>query len=301
LSPSGARAGLVLGLLFQAIVSGINFLLIRIAVRDLDPLLITCARSFLGFPLLIGAAYALDARPSRAIARPLVVHGTILGALNVAAPYVLLTWGERHIDAGVAAIAASSMPIFAALVAIRFLPSERLRPIGFAGLALGLVGVGVLTGVAPAGGGLAVLGTLAAVGAAFLWGATSIYIQLQVRAIPAPLLVAVAVGIAGILLVPAAIPGWPSEAPAAGPLAAMIGLGLISATLQFNFFRLITLYGSSRTNLVGYLTPPAALAMGAIFLDEKIRPGAVAGLVLILAGVVLSTRGMRPRALPREA
>ena len=50
----------------------------------------------------------------------------ILGVTNMAFPFVLIAWGEKHIDSGIAAIANATVPIFVALLAIRFNP-ERAR------------------------------------------------------------------------------------------------------------------------------------------------------------------------------
>ena len=68
--------------------------------------------------------------------------GVILGVVNGAIPFTLIAWGEKHVDSGIAAIANASVPIFVALLAIRFNPSERVTGMRLAGVLLGLVGVG---------------------------------------------------------------------------------------------------------------------------------------------------------------
>ena len=59
-------------------------------------------------------------RGARSLARRYRVR-----AINGAIPFTLITWGEKHIDSGVAAIAHASVPIFVALLAIKFNPGER--------------------------------------------------------------------------------------------------------------------------------------------------------------------------------
>ena len=76
----------------------------------------------------------------------------------MAIPFTLIAWGEKHVDSGVAAIANSTVPIFVALLAIRFRPSERVTGMRLFGVLLGLVGVGVLTGLNPEGGWWAIAG-----------------------------------------------------------------------------------------------------------------------------------------------
>ena len=104
-----------------------------------------------------GAADA--AAQLRAAGRPTF----LFGVFNAALPFWLIAWGEKHIDSSVAGIAQATVPIFAFVVALRFLPHERVSRIRWVGVGPGLVGVGVLTGVDLPGGGWAVAGTLAVV------------------------------------------------------------------------------------------------------------------------------------------
>src|SRR5688500_19948559 len=100
---------------------------------------------------------------SRAVAevRSAWRHCLVLGVLNAALPFWLIAWGEQHIDSGLAAVVQSSVPIFNALLVLRFLPHERLSGTRALGLAIGIAGVAVVAGIHPEGGGLAVAGALA--------------------------------------------------------------------------------------------------------------------------------------------
>jgi drug/metabolite transporter (DMT)-like permease len=75
-------------------------------------------------------------------------------------------------------------------------------------------------------------------------------------------------------------------------------LGLICSALAFLFFfRLIAEVGPSRATVITYVNPVVALALGVAILDESVTAGAVAGLLLILAGSWLSTDGRVPPGL----
>jgi drug/metabolite transporter (DMT)-like permease len=75
-------------------------------------------------------------------------------------------------------------------------------------------------------------------------------------------------------------------------------LGLICSALAFLFFfRLITEVGPSRATVITYVNPVVALALGVAILDESLTAGAVAGLLLILAGSWLATDGRLPPGL----
>jgi drug/metabolite transporter (DMT)-like permease len=75
-------------------------------------------------------------------------------------------------------------------------------------------------------------------------------------------------------------------------------VGLVCSALAFLvFFRLIAEVGPSRATVITYVNPIVALALGVAVLGEDVTGGAVAGLLLILAGSWLSTDGRLPPGL----
>jgi drug/metabolite transporter (DMT)-like permease len=292
------RGGFTALLLVQGACVAATYTLVKEGLHGFEPAALIEVRTFVSAVWLSTVAIAVYG--ARSVAQQLrggVRPTVVLGVLNAAVPYLLVAWGQRHIDSGVAAIAGSTVPVFTALLAFRYAPAERIRGVRLAGLGLGLLGVGILTGAQPSGGWLAVAGTLAVIGSAFLWSATSIYGQRHVHAITAPVFAA-GVAIAGAIavLVPALLQ-LPDSNPGLGPIAAAVGLGIVSGVIQFLFYRMLHLYGSLRTNLVVYVAPPFALLFGAVFFDEPIRAGAVAGLVLVSCGVAIASGllvGRRP-------
>jgi drug/metabolite transporter (DMT)-like permease len=59
--------------------------------------------------------------------------------------------------------------------------------------------------------------------------------------------------------------------------------------------------GPARASLVSYLAPGVALLYGALLLGEAVTPAAIAGLVLILAGVAVASRRPLPEGAPPVA
>jgi drug/metabolite transporter (DMT)-like permease len=236
--------------------------------------------------------------------------GVLLGLINMAIPFTLIAWGEKHIDSGVAAIANSTVPIFVALLAIRFRPSERVTGMRMAGVLLGLVGVGVLTGLNPEGGWWAIAGTLAVVLASLSYAAANLYAPARFPH-TSPLVVGTTTTFwAMVILIPVALFQLPDHMPSWKALASVAALGLLgTAFATLILYRMLNTYGSSRTSLVTYLLPPMALFYGVTILDEQIHLNAVLGLVLILAGVALGsglfqlgrsrTRAEEPAAAPQ--
>jgi drug/metabolite transporter (DMT)-like permease len=91
--------------------------------------------------------------------------------------------------------------------------------------------------------------------------------------------------------------------PSAEAIASIAALTVVgTAFAQLVLFRMLRLYGSRRLSLVTYLMPGFAIVYGALLLDEPVSAAALAGLVLILAGVALAsgTSLLRARAAARE-
>ena len=222
----------------------------------------------------------------RAAWRPCLVLGTI----NAALPMTLVAWGQTHIDSSIAAIAQASVPIFVVLLSLRFLPHEPTGPMRIAGLALGIGGVAVITGVHPEGGWWAVAGTLAVVLSSLSYAAGGVYGQLRVHDTPGPVLAAGSMLVGSLVLLPFAIAEPPTETPSSATVAALLALALLPTFVgQLLLFRMLRLYGSARMSLVTYLMPGFAIVYGAILLDEAVSAAALAGLALILGGVALAS------------
>jgi drug/metabolite transporter (DMT)-like permease len=274
-----------------AAIWGASYLFIKVAVDEVEP------TAMMFFRLVLASAVLLPILFWRVGAGEAVVElrGTgwrafAVGFLNAAFPFVLIAWGEKYVDSGVAAIANASVPIFVVLLALKFNPSERVGGIRLAGILVGLVGVGVLTGLHPEGGWWAVAGTLAIVVASFSYAAANHFVQ-HTFSQTAPLVVAtVSCGAGALILLPFAVVQWPEEMPSWEAVGSIVALGILGTAVALLFFyRLLKRYGAARASLVTYLLPPVALVYGALILDEQVTLNAALGLVLILAGVALGS------------
>ncbi|MBD0338186.1 MAG: EamA family transporter [Thermoleophilia bacterium] len=282
----------LLGLL--ALIWGASYLFIKVAVDDVEPAAMMFFRlavaGLLLLPLVLARGQLWEMRRAwRA--------GLVLGIANAAVPFTLIAWGEQYVDSGVAAIANATVPLFVALLLIRFLPSERLSRSRLAGVLLGLVGVAVLTGGQPAAGGWwAVAGTLAVVVASFAYAIGGVYGQVRVQGTSGPVLATASMLAGALVLLPLAAFQVPDELPSREALGSLLALTVLgTAFAQLILFRMLRLHGSARLSLVTYLMPPVALFYGALLLDEPVRTEAVAGLALILAGVAVGSGKMRRR------
>jgi len=278
-----------------AAIWGASFMFIKIAVDDLAPTTTMFLRLlFSALPLLALVVYRLGLRPAEAQMRSVMKPAIILGVINTAVPFTLIAWGETRIDSGVAAIGNASMPLFVALLALRFVPSERATGFRLFGLLLGLVGVGVLVGVNPQGGWSGVVGTLAVILASLSYAAGSLYTQTLLTDVRNDVLVAASIAWGAIWLTPFGVLQAPTSFPGWAPIAAVLALALLGTVAgQLLYFRLIYRYGSSRASLVVYLLPVTALFYGALLLGEPISASAILGLVLILTGTPIASGVLR--------
>lgn len=286
-------------LLLLAAIWGSSFMFIKIAVDELAPTTTMALRLvFSAIPLLAIVVWKRGLQPATAEMRSIIVPGMILGVTSTALPFTLIAWGETRIDSGVAAIGNASMPIFVALLAIRFRKSERPTGIRAFGVILGLLGVGVLTGVNPEGGWAGVVGTLAVIVASVSYAASTIYTQGLLDDVHNDVLAATSVTWGAIFLTPIGAVQAPMDIPSWGVIASILALALGGTVAgQLLYFRLVYDYGSARASLVVYLLPVTALFYGALLLGEEITVSAIVGLVLILSGTALGSGVLR---LPRR-
>lgn len=268
---------------------GASYLFIKVAVDEIEPAAMIELRLILAGAVLLSFLVArMGRREAVAALRATGRGGFILGVINGAIPFTLIAWGEKHVDSGIAAIANASVPIFVALLAIRYSPGERVTGMRLAGVLLGLAGVGVLAGFHPEGGWWAVAGTLAVVVASFSYACANLFTQHRFSATP-PLVTATSAVIWGaVVLLPFSLFQIPGQVPSAKALGSVAALGILgTAVASIILYRMLATFGSSRTTLVTYLLPPFALFYGVTLLDEGLTANAILGLVLILGGVAL--------------
>jgi drug/metabolite transporter (DMT)-like permease len=284
-------------LLTLAAVWGASYLFIKVAVDEIAPAPMMAVRTLLAAAVLLAYVVWRFGR-TRAVRelRAAWRHCVVLGVLNAALPFWLIAWGEQHIDSGLAAVVQASVPIFNALLVLRFLPHERLTLMRAIGLGVGIVGVGIVTGIHPEGGGLAVLGALAVVLSSLAYASAGVYGQRAVSGTAGPVLAAGSMLFGGLILTPIAVFQIPGEVPSWEAAGSVLALALAgTAVAQLILFRMLALHGSARLSLVTYLMPGFALVYGALILDEAITAATIGGLALILGGVALASGAIKLR------
>jgi len=140
---SRPAAGYAVMLGALALMWGSSYLFIKIGVETLPPLSLVFLRVLVGLVILL-VVVAATRTPLPRDPRTLL-HLAVLGTVNIAAPFWLIGWAEQHIDSGLAGILQSTAPFFTLILASSFIHDERITRGRLAGIALGFVGIIVLS------------------------------------------------------------------------------------------------------------------------------------------------------------
>jgi drug/metabolite transporter (DMT)-like permease len=275
---------------------GMPYLFIKIAVDDgVPPAFLAFVRVALGAAVLVALAWKAGALPSlRGRWRWLTVYAVF----EIAIPFPLIAAGERHVASSLAAIIIAAVPLIIALLALRFDPAERATGSRLVGLLVGLAGVVALVGIDVAGRGDELIGAGAILLAAVGYAAGPMVFKRHLVDLDPRAAMGASLVLAAIVLAPLAAADTPSAVPSASALVALVVLGLFCTAAAFVFFgALIAEVGPGRALVITYVAPVVAVALGVTVLGERPGVGAVAGLLLILAGSWLSTDGRLPPGL----
>ena len=288
------RAWILLGLL--AALWGASYLFIKIGLEDFSPAMVVFLRTLLA--ALVLAPLALHRGAMRGL-RPLLWPIVVLAAVQVAVPFLLISWGEEEISSSLAGILVASAPILTALLAVFIDHEERPTLVGGLGIGLGIVGVALLLGVDVGGDSAALIGGLAVVLASLGYAIGGFYLKARFKEAQ-PIGIATATMLASAMLVlPVALLSFPGDAPGLGPVAAIAALGAGGTGIAFViYYTLIASVGPAKSSIVAYIAPVFAVFYGVAFRDEAFTLATLFGMALILGGswIAGQARAPAPRA-----
>jgi drug/metabolite transporter (DMT)-like permease len=281
------------GFAAMSLVWGVPYLFIKIAVDDgMPPAFVAWSRVVLAAAVLLALAWRAGTLPTLR-GRGRWLAGFALFEITI--PFPLIAAGERHVDSSVAAIIIAAAPLIVALLALRFDANERVSGRRLIGLLIGLGGVVALVGIDIAGHGDELLGAGAVLVAAFGYAVGPMILKRKLADADPRATMGVSLAIAGALLTPFAAVDPPAAAPSPAALSALLVLGLVCTAAAFVIYSgLVAEIGPGRALVITYVAPVVAVALGVAVLGERPGAGAVAGLLLIIAGSWLSTDGRLP-------
>jgi drug/metabolite transporter (DMT)-like permease len=285
---------------------GSSYLFIKVGVEHgLQPFTLITFRLLIGF-LLLASVVALFRQPLPREPR-MYGHLVVMGVINIAIPFTLITFAEQAVASSLAAVINSAVPLFVIVIAAVFLKGETITVNRLVGLAIGFVGVAILVGLNVTDLGSAnAFGELALIGATISYAIGNVYAKKYVHGLRPmiPALFQVFFGLVVIGALAFLLERPLAEVPAPEAIFAVVWLGLFGSGLAYlSYFRILQRWGATRTSLVAYLLPIYGIVLGALVLSEPIATSTLVGTALVIGGiaVVNSRFGTRPVRSQRRA
>lgn len=267
---------------------GIPYLLIKIAVDELDPAMVVFGRCVLGALLLL--PLAIFRKQVLVVLRrwkPLLAFTII----EIVVPWYFLSTAETRLPSSTAGLLLAAVPLVGVAVAFAFGRPERLAISNWLGIVVGTVGVAALVGLDVAGSDLGAVAEIAVVAVGYALGPA--ILARWMSDLPGIGVMAVSLSIAAIIYAPivAFTGAWPTEIPSAGAIWSVVILASVCSALAFVLmFALVAEIGPVRMTTITYVNPAVAIAAGALVLGERITIWTVVGFVLVVGGAYLVTR-----------
>ena len=285
---------ILMGLVF-AIMWASAFTSTRMIVTEIPPLMALALRFALsgGIAVLIALALGQTWRSmTRNQWRAVIVLGLCQNALYLGLNWIAMQW----IEAGLASIIAATMPLMVAFIGWVAM-GERLRPLGVAGLSLGLIGVAIIMGARlqggsdPVGIALCFLAALAlavatlSVRGASAGGNVMMIVGLQML-----------VGAVTLAIISPLVETWYISLEPGLVLAFLYTVLVPGLAATWVWFLLVERIGAVRAATFHFLTPFFGVAIGAALLGEQLGAGDVIGVGIIMVGILAVQLSKAPTA-----
>jgi drug/metabolite transporter (DMT)-like permease len=277
-------------LLALGIMWGTSYAFIKLGVETLPTFTLIATRLAIGLALL--ATVVAVAREPLPRSPRTYFHLAVMGAINIAIPFTLITWAEITVDSAIAAILNGAVPLIVIVLAALAFDDEPITLNRLAGVVIGYVGVVVLVlpGLVAAAGGSEFTGEIALLGSTLAYAVGAVYARRNIKGlrpmIPALFQVFFAFLMVSFLALATENPfavEWNATA-----LIAVVWLGLLGSGLAYLvMFRLLSRIGATATSQLAYLLPVVGIITGAVMLDETVDARILVGTALILSGVTL--------------
>lgn len=215
----------------------------------------------------------------------------IMGLLNNAIPFSLLSWGQLHIETGLTAILNSATAIWGILVAAIVFPDERLTPTRLLGIGLGFAGVTITIGL----NNLASfdprsLGQIAIIGATISYAFAGSWARATLQGVSPVISAAGMLTSSTLIILPIS---WMVEGPLPLTLRAETWVAISyyaiasTAIAYLLYYRILGLAGAGNLMLVTLLVAPVAVVLGAAVRAESLSANVYWGFALLAIGLLI--------------
>lgn len=280
-------------MILLALCWGPSFLFIKLALIQLDPVLLSVFRIGIGaFVLNIILLMRKDFLPKDL---GFWKASAIAALFSVALPFMLINWGQQFIDSSLGSLLNGTTPFFTVIFSFLLLQNESISVNKFRGIGLGFLGLIVL--VYPnliQGVSASLTGIAAVVLASASYGVGWVWVKKHLTGIPSFKAPAAQLLLATIYLLPFVLFTERENTIASWTIVtvgSIIALGVLGTAIAFIlYFKLITKAGPSYASMVTYLVPVIGVVLGIIVLNETLTPWMLCGAGLILFGIYLGNK-----------
>lgn len=283
------------------LIWGLSFLCFKLGVQDMSPTVLVFIRAASG-----AAALAVIMKVSgRSLfggkLRASLVPFVIMALTNAVIPWIAIAWGEQTITSGLASILNSTTTLWVAIFILWVIPAERPSALNYAGVLIGIAGVVILVLPDVTKHGLSgnLFGALAVVVASMAYAVAALYQRTRMRGWDVYQQSLGQLLAASLLCLPLALPSIPHVHLAWLSMGAVLALGAGGSGIAYllYYYTLNTL-GPVRATGVTFIVPITAVFWGVVLLRESLSLPIVAGMIVILFGVVLTN--LHRRSAPAQ-
>lgn len=279
-------------LIFVGAIWGGAFLFISIALRDFEPISLATWRVTLGAAVLIAVALLIGQKLPTGRRNWRLIF--IVGFLNSAVPFFLISWGQQFISSAESALLVA-MGTFVSLLLSHFTSEdERINRPRVIGVSIGFIGVMILvfwelleSGTGNLPGQLAVM----AAGCSY---AISSVVSRRLTHLPMISTSAVTMASACLYMIPLAFMlenPLPADVETASVIA-LIYLGVVATAFGFTLrFFIIRANGAVFMSQVDYLVPLFGVIWSGLYFADAINLQTLISLGMILLGIAVTRKG----------
>lgn len=270
----------------MAVFWGIPYLLIRVAVRQLDPGVLVLLRTAPAAVLLLPVVYV-----QRQLGdlwknfRWIVAFGVI----EFGIPWYLMATAEKHITSSLTSLLICAVPLFSVIAQKIRRTEEHITSRRVAGLVVGAVGVALLVGLGIRGGSVQWIALVLIICVGYTIG--PIILVTKLHHVSGAAVVAGATAVVALAWTPWSIAHWPEHINNETWSSVAVLSIVCTAGAFLTFFELTKEIGSTRSVVVTYVNTAIAVVLGIVFLREPLTIGIILGFPLVLIGSIFATSG----------
>ncbi|WP_132873943.1 DMT family transporter [Seleniivibrio woodruffii] len=273
------------------LIWGCNFIYIKMAANLITPMQIVLYRVVLGF--ICVAAYAIFKGYIRISHLKYSIHFAVMSLLAASVYYLAYVKGIVLLMSGVAGALSGSVPLFSFILAVIFIPEEKITLTKIIGVLTGFAGVVLIA--MPSGSTILesnIKGVLYIAFGSLCLGASFVYAKKFVMPLklPTAALTAYQLGFSSLTMLLftdyKGIGAVFNDLHTA--LGLFIGLGLLGTSLAYIiYYYLVKEVGTVTASSVTYIPPVVALFIGAVIVGEPITITDYIATIMIFMGIFL--------------